>query len=187
MTDAYALAGAILLGAQTALHGVAWYRLQRRWCASFGLAYLLATLVYAFEPVTRPVDDLASPYSTLLAAVAVTLLVDGMTDYVGLDRRRGLWLRALAIGTAIIALAASMAGVLTRLGGPAVVGGYLGVIGLMALWAARREPRSGHGLEFFAMMLYPALVLAAWRGWFPVPLLRYAVIVPFVIGRRSPN
>jgi signal transduction histidine kinase len=181
ITDAYALAGAVSMGAQAALHGVAWRRLHRRWCASFAAAYLLGTLVFAFEPLTRPVDNRTNPYATVLGLATALLLVDGMIDYVGLDRRWARRLRAGALGTAAIVLATWLAGWLTRLSGAAVLGGYLGVLALLALWVARREPGSGHGLAFLAMMMFPALVLAAWRGWFPVNLLRYAVIVPTVI------
>jgi len=181
ITDAYAVAGAISLALQAALHGIAWARLRLRWCASFGLAYLLAALVFALEPVTRPMGDLANPYATPLVLAAATLLVDGMTDFVRLDQRWAWWLRAGAICVAAVVLALSLASQLTRLGGAAVFGGYLGATALMALWAAQREPHSRHRLEFLAMMLFPALVAAAWRGWFPVPLLRYAAIVPIVI------
>jgi signal transduction histidine kinase len=181
ITDAYALAGAVSLGAQAALHGVAWRRLRRRWCASFTATYLLGALIFAFEPITRPIDDRANPYATLLALVAAVMLVDGMIDYVGLGRRWALWTRAAAVGIAALVVGVSQAGWLTRLAGATVFSAYLGVIAILALWAARREPDSGHGLEFLAMMIFPAFVIAAWRGWFPVNLLRYSAIVPVVI------
>jgi len=181
ITDAYALAGAVSLGAMALLYFVVWRAQRRRWCAAFALAYVLTALIFVFEPVTRPGPDRSSPYTALLALPAVLLLIEGMIDYVQLGRRPARWLRAASLGSAVVLFGAIAAGLLSRLGGAVAFGAYMAVIAVMALLAALREPRTGHGLEFLAMMLFPAIVVAAWRGWFPVLLVRYAAIVPIVI------
>jgi signal transduction histidine kinase len=181
ITGAYALAGAITLGALGALYGVAWRTVRRRWCAAFAVAFLLVALIYALEPFTLPVGDRPNPFTALLVLPALILLAEGTIDSVALPGRFARWLRAATICAALSTLAAVLAGALTRLGAAAAISGYLGVIALVELWAARREPRSGHGLVSLSMMLIPALVLAAWRGGLPPSLLRYALIMPLLI------
>jgi len=180
--DVYALVCAIALGTLALLHLVVWRAHRHRWCAAFALGYLLGALIYAFEPITRPVGDLANPYATIGALAAVLLLVDGMIDYIALTGPAARRVRAGAVGTGVITLTALAAGALTRLGAVAIVSAYLTAIALMALRAMRREPRCGHGLAFLVLMAFPALVLAAWRGEVPVSPLRYVGGVLVVIG-----
>jgi signal transduction histidine kinase len=182
ITDVYALACAVAFGTLAVLHVIVWRTHRRRWCAGFALAYLLAALIFAFEPVTRPVGDRANPYAAIGALVTCVLLVDGMIDYIGLGGLAARRLRIGALGAAVIALAALSAGLLTRLGGAAVVAAYLAAIASMALWAMRREPGCGYSLTFLALIAFPAVVLAAWGGGVPVSLLRYVAGMLVVMG-----
>jgi len=82
------------------------------------------------------------------------------------------------VAAALVLVAGVMLGLVGRLIGFTVFSGFLALQALLALWAMRREPGHGHALVFAALMLYPALLAAAWAGWVEVSVLRYAVIVP---------
>lgn len=181
MIDAYAVAAAISLGTLAALHLLAWRGQHQRWYVSFGISYLVATLIYAFDPLTRPIGERPNPYATAMALPALILLVDGMVDYVGLTGRVARRLRVGAIVMGVVYGAVALPGIVQRLAGFVMLSSFLAAVALLALWAMRREPRSGHGLVFMASMLYPGVVLAAGLGWIPVILLRYAVAVPLTV------
>lgn len=179
--DAYALAGAISLAALAALHALAWRTLRRRWCAAFALAFLLAALIYAFEPYTRSPGSRANPY-TVVMAMPVLLLIEGWIDHAALGARLSRALRRGGLAVALVTLAGLLAFGMTRLVAAVAISLYPAAIALTALLAARREPRSGHGLVFLSMLLFPGMVLASWAGLFPTPMLRYVAIIPVWIA-----
>jgi signal transduction histidine kinase len=181
ITDAYALAAAISLGALAVLYGVAWRTLRSRWCIGFGASFLIAALIYALDRFTQPVGDHPNAWAVLPAMVAVAFQIEGAIDFLAFGQRFARALRAGLIGAALIVIVAMAAGALTRLAIATVFGFFLACIALRALWTVRREPRSGHGLVFASMLLIPGLVIAAWSGVVPVALMRYALSVPLVV------
>ncbi len=181
LVDSYALAAAISLVTLAALHVLAWRAQHERWYVSYCGAYAVASLIYIFDRFTRPAGAQPNPLAAVLGLITVTLLVRGMVDYVGLTGRTARWLRDGAVVVALADAALVLPGLVHRLFGFTLFASYFAVIALLALGAARREPKSGHGLVFMASMLYPGVVLAAWGGMVPVPLLRYAAVVPVVV------
>jgi signal transduction histidine kinase len=170
------------LGTLAVQYVVAWRAQARRWCLELAFAYLLVALVYAFEPYTLPLGEHPRPLTAALLATAVTLWADGMADYFALSARFVRRLRIATGSAAMVLMATAWAGVLTRLAGHSILAVNLLAAACMALRAARREPRDGHGLVFLVLMLYPGTVLAAWFGGFPTSTLRYLLCVPFAIS-----
>jgi signal transduction histidine kinase len=178
LNDAYAMAGAVSLGTLAALYGVVWRSIRSRWSACFAAASLLMAAIYTFDRFTLPAGSAPHPIALSLALVASIFLVEGMTDYVGLP---SAWRRLARVGAVAIGIALSLAvalGMAGRLATFAVYCIYLATVAAMATWAMAREPRSGHGLVLAAVALYPLLVGAAVAHWVPVPMLRYAMILP---------
>ena len=180
--EVYALAGALTTGMLSVLHFLVWRRQRESWSGYFALSYLLIGVVYAFDQQLQPVGDRSNLVARTIAVPAVLLFTLGLVQYVGVPQRAA---RHIAWGASTMALALLVmghTGSVGRLGMFTGFAGFLTFHGLLALWAMRREPGRGHSLVFLAMMLYPAVLVAAWRGLIDVALLRYAVIVPMVVS-----
>ncbi|WOB08766.1 HAMP domain-containing sensor histidine kinase [Piscinibacter gummiphilus] len=182
MTEVYALAGALTTGMLSVLHFLVWRRQREPWSAYFALSYLLIGVVYAFDQQLQPVGDRSNLVARTIAVPAVLLFTLGLVQYVGVPQRAARRIAAVASAVALALLVMGHTGQVGRLGMFTGFAGFLTFHGLLALWAMRREPGRGHSLVFLAMMLYPAVLVAAWQGLIDVPLLRYAVIVPMVVS-----
>ncbi|HEX3138899.1 MAG TPA: ATP-binding protein [Rhizobacter sp.] len=180
--EVYAFVGAVAHGMLMLLYAVVWRRQRQAWPAYFALGYGLIALIYLFDSHFQPVAGRPNPHAGFLSVPAVLLLTLGFMHYVGLPRR--------LMRPAQLAVAAVCAGLLlavqfdsvSRLATFTVYAGLLAFQALLALWAAQREPGHGHALVFVALMLYPAVLVAAWLGQVDVSLLRYAVIVPITVS-----
>lgn len=180
MLDAYAAFGAVSFVVLALLHGLVWQVQRERWSLAFAAAFAIGAAVYGFDASLRPAGDHPHPLASVMALTALTLLLVGMIDYVGVSGPLARRLRLGAIGAGALWLVLVVSGALTRL--QALAGMSLFLVGqaALAVWAMRREPRRGHGFVALALTLYPMVVLAGALGWVPVPLLRYLVILPIV-------
>ncbi len=180
--EIYALAGALTHGMLALLHGVVWRRQREAWSAYFALGYFLICLIYSFDRYLLPVGDKINPHVGFLAVPAVLLLTLGFVRYVGMPMPAARRIEIAVAVVAVIHLTSAQMGWMSRLASFTGFAALLGVQGLLALWAVRREPGHGHGLVCAALMLYPGLLVMAWLGLVEVALLRYAVIVPVVVS-----
>jgi signal transduction histidine kinase len=180
--EVYALAGALTTGMLSVLHLLVWRRQREPGSAYFALSYLLICVVYTFDQHLQPVGDRSNLYARALAVPAVLLFTLGLVRYVGVPKPAAERITWGASALALTLLVIGGTGSVGRLGMFTGFAAFLTFQGLLALWAMRREPGHGHGLVFLAMMLYPAVLVAAWRGLIDVSLLRYTVIVPMVVS-----
>ncbi|MBL0728788.1 ATP-binding protein [Piscinibacter sp. HJYY11] len=180
--EVYALAGALTTGMLAVLHFVVWRRQREPWSACFAISYLLICVIYAFDRHLQPAGDQAHSQARVGALLAVLLFTVGFVRYVNVPELAARRITLLASAVTLALLAVAWLGWVGRLGMFTGFAGFLAFQGLLALWAARREPGHGHGLVFLAMMLYPGVLVAAWMGLIEVSSLRYAVIVPVVVS-----
>ncbi len=181
-TDVYAAAGALSLGVLGLMFLLVWRHQREPSAALFAGGYLMAALLYALEPYTRPMANQPSLLSALLSVPALLLVTLGFVRYVGLPRTAARYVELGATAVGVLLLAGLVAGVLGRLPSFGVLAAFLASHALMALWAMRREPGYGHGLVFAALMLYPAVVMAAALGHLDPQWLRYVVIAPVTVS-----
>lgn len=180
--EAYAFVGAVAHGTLMVLYAIVWRRQRFDWAAYFALAYGLITLIYVFDARLQPQAGLPNRPGAFLALPALLLLTAGFTRYVDLPRRiAGAALWAVAV-VSLVLLVSVQLDLVTRLALFTVYACVLTLQAVLALWAMLREPRHGHAFVFAALMLYPAVLVAAWLGWVDVSVLRYAVIGPICIA-----
>lgn len=186
LTEAMALAGAVLQGTLVLLLLVAWRALEARWLAwlaSGALGIMVQYLLVAMGHYGTDTRWTAQPVAAnaVCSLVAHGLITWALAQYVELA---GAWrqrVKVIILGVVGTALAALAAGVLTR-------GVAIGLVGLaMCGWALlfalamRREPRAGHGIVMFAVLVYPVSMIAAYAGWLSVVGAGLSLIVPHAV------
>jgi len=174
----YALFGTIVFGFLASLHVFVWYHQRTRWSLQFSLAYVLIGTVYALDTYLQPVAGRPNVYGTLLAMPAVITVTFGLVDYAGITGRAARLLRYGAALTGLVFVLLVAQGAISRLTLFSGYGALLLQQSCIAFWAMLREPRSGHGFVFFALMLYPGVLVAVALGWVDVETLRYIAIAP---------
>lgn len=178
--DIYALAGAVSHGLLALLFALAARAQRARAPACFAVAYALVAAIYLFDAELRPATaDLPNPFTSVLVAVAVVLITLGLVDYANLPERAARRARICALALGVLVLGGVFLGA-TRMLAFAGLSLMVALQAVVAIAAARHEPRAGHGLVGLLLAAYPLTVAAAAAGWLDPTLLRYLVIVPTV-------
>ncbi|MGY4827004.1 sensor histidine kinase [Sphaerotilaceae bacterium SBD11-9] len=181
--EVYAFVGAVAHGMLMLLYLVVWRRQRQAWPAYFALGYGLVMLLYVFDRQFQPtVPGRPNAQVGFLSVPAILAITLGFMHYVNLPGRVMRPMRWVVVAVCAGFLVAVQLDLLNRLVNFTVFASLLGFQAVLAFWAMRREPRHGHALVFTALMLFPALLVAAWMGLVDVPLLRYAVIVPVTVS-----
>lgn len=177
-----ALAGAMTLGAIACLYALVWWRLRAAWALYSAAGYLAGALFYAFDPWLQPIDGRPQPADVFLALCALTLLPVGFAHSLPLSatalRRWRLWLPVSSLPVLLAALAGVLSQPVGMLFGALCLGSQAG----LAVWAARREPGSGHLLVAASQVLFPVAWVPMALGLFEPAFLRYGVMVPVAVS-----
>jgi signal transduction histidine kinase len=186
LPELMAAVGVAVQGTLTLLMLVAWRSLRARWTLLLAAGFLSITLQYlsvSFGHYGKVAGWSAPPavFNAAAGLIAHGLITWGLIDYVGLPPAIATRMRqaaVIAFGTALVALAF---GVLTRAETVIVIAAFMCSWAGMFGWAMRREPRSGHGIVMLAVLVYPALMIAALEGWFTVVGAGISLIVPHAV------
>ncbi|HEY9026181.1 MAG TPA: ATP-binding protein [Burkholderiaceae bacterium] len=186
LDEIMATVGVAVQGTLALLLLVVWRSLKARWTLLLSAGFVAVTLQYVCVAVgysTRGAgwSDPPRALNAAFALVAHGLITWALIDYVAVPSawdRRLRQLTLLAFGLALIALAA---GVLTRAETIGLICAVMCGWAVLFGWAARREPRAGHGIVMLAVLVYPACVLAALAGWFSAELAGISLIVPHAV------
>jgi signal transduction histidine kinase len=182
VSELAAMAGAITLGALAALYVLVAWRVRAAWARTSALGYLAGAAYYALNPWTRPVGGHPALPGMLCATCALACISLGFAQSLPLSagtlRRWRGWLLALVAPI----LVGSALGLLTRPAAMLFAAVMLASSGGLALWAARAEPRSGHGLVAASLLLFPLAWVLMMAGLFGPDFLRYGVIVPVTVS-----
>ena len=186
LTEIMAVVGVAVQGTLTLLLLVVWRSLKARWTLLLSAGFFAVTLQYGCVAVGHygtgtAWTDPPATLNALFALIAHGLITWGLVAYVDVSLAWGRRLRQitlLAFGLALIALAC---GVLTRGETVALIGAFMCSWAVLFGWAARREPRAGHGIVMLAVLVYPASILAALAGWLSLVGAGISLIVPHAV------
>ncbi len=186
LTEIMALVGVAVQGTLALLLLVVWRSLRARWTLVLSAGFVAVTLQYCCVAVGHYTTGArwSDPPATLNAVfglLAHGLITWGLIDYVDVPPAVGRRLRQatlLGFGVALIALAC---GVLTRGAAVGLIGSFMCAWAVLFGWAMRREPRAGHGIVMLAVLVYPALMVAALAGVFSAVGAGISLIVPHAV------
>jgi len=183
-----ALTGIAVQGTLALLLLIVWRALRARWTLLLSAGFLFVVGQYACVAAghyarSAEWSDPPSTLNAVLALVAHGLITWALVSYVAPPAawdRRLRQATLLAFGIALIALAC---GAITRGAIIGLIGGVMCGWAALFGWAARREPRAGHGIVMLAVLVYPLSMLAALAGWLSIGAAGISLIVPhFVLG-----
>jgi signal transduction histidine kinase len=174
----YAQVGLVAFGVLGLLHGVVWRALRVRWGAMLAAAFTLGALNYGFDFAITTHGYTPHPLGSLTVTVGFALMTLAVIDYLELPARAAKAVAiAVVLALVVVAVLRSL-GWVPRVASQGVIASVLATQAVLTAWAMRREPRSGHGLVFVALLTYPvSLIWAVANGVDPVRL-RYLVVVP---------
>ena len=166
------------------LFAIAWRALRRRWALLLAAGFTANAAMYAAMLAGTMRVALAGPPTTLVALMSVlgiVLISAAVIDYVGIDGPWAWRLNTASAGVATVGVAVGAAGYLSRAAGLGVLALYVLAWAVLFGGAARREPRSGHGVVIAALLAYPATWAAALLGWVRPQLLSGIGVLPFSV------
>lgn len=167
-----ALTGAILHLALAVLFLLTWRELRTPWAWKLSTGFALMTAVYGVNAWQFQAVQRAGPWLTvtgLWTSLSYFVITSALVDYVAAPMR---W-RKVVLGVLLALIAGAMVSVsmgwVDRRGGQWFQSGVVPLWGALFLWAARREPRSGHVVNILALLLMPLLTMLAHFGWLGAP------------------
>jgi signal transduction histidine kinase len=166
------------------LFAIVWRALRRRWALLLALGFAANAAMYvAMLSSTMPIGLSAQPdrVVALLSVAAIVFITAGVIYYVGIGGCRARRLHALSVGVATVAVLLGLSDLVTRGAGLAVLALYVTAWAVLFAEAARREPRSGHGLVILALLAYPATLAFALADWVRSDLLGGIGVLPFSV------
>ncbi|MBC7956438.1 MAG: HAMP domain-containing histidine kinase [Cytophagales bacterium] len=181
-TAVYASIGVLSQGVLGLMFVLVWRHQRKPWAALFAGGHLITAVFFALKLYTYPTYERPSLVPVLFALPAVLLMTLGYVRYVDLPRVVARWVEGAAAVVATLLLVAVVAGVIGRVALFGVLASFLACQAVMALWGMRREPGSGHGLVFSALMLFPVIVVLAAQGIVDPRGLGYIVLVPLTVS-----
>lgn len=167
-----ALTGSCLHLALAVLFLLAWRELRTPWAWKLSTGFAVMAVVYAVNAWQFQAVQRAGPWLTvtgLWTSMAYLIITSALADYVAAPARWRRRVIALTLVLIVFGMVSVGLGWVDRRGGQWFQSGVVPLWGALFLWAARREPRSGHVVNILALLLMPTLTMLAHFGWLGAP------------------
>jgi signal transduction histidine kinase len=167
-----ALTGACLHLALAVLFLLAWRELRAPWAWKLSVGFALFAGIYSVNAWQFQAVQRAGPWLTVTAlatSLSYAFMTSALADYVDAPPRGRRAVMALLLGLIAAAMLGVSLGWIDRRGAQWFQAAIVPLWCALFLWAARREPRSGHWVNILALLLMPLLTMLTHYSWLGAP------------------